>query len=87
MSYDIADDKRLRKVANCLENFGQRVQYSVFECHLTEAQINQLKAKLKKLIDNKEDKLRLYSLCSKDQARIIVDGKGELSKNPDYHMI
>jgi len=34
--FDVADKKRLRQVAIQMENFGQRVQYSVFECHLDE---------------------------------------------------
>jgi len=87
VSYDIADEKRLRKVALCLEDYGQRVQYSVFECYLTESQLNRLNTRLKKLIEPEEDKLRLYILCEKDVARVIVDGKGEISKNKDYHIV
>ena len=49
--------------------------------------MKQLITQLKQLIDSEHDKLRLYSLCSKDHKRIIVDSKGELSKNADYHMI
>lgn len=42
IAYDIADDRRLARVASEMENFGRRVQYSVFECHLSEAQIRDL---------------------------------------------
>ncbi len=87
VSYDIADSKRLRKVARCLEDYGVRVQYSVFECYLTETQLGKLNMRLKKLIEEEEDKLRIYYLCEKDVARIIVDGKGEISKNSDYHIV
>lgn len=38
ISYDIAVDKRRTKIAKLLEGFGQRVQYSVFECDLTTKQ-------------------------------------------------
>jgi CRISPR-associated protein Cas2 len=34
VSYDISDDKRRRKVAQIMEGYGYRVQYSVFECDL-----------------------------------------------------
>ena len=87
VSYDITDAKRLRKVATCLEDAGQRVQYSVFECYLTEMQLDKLCKKLTKLIDTEDDKLRFYTLCEKDVSKVIVDGVGEMSKDRDYHII
>ena len=66
VSYDVARDekgeKRLRKVAKTLENYGQRVQYSVFEWLLEPAQWVELKAKLQKEINPEYDSLRFYSL-------------------------
>ena len=66
VSYDVARDekgeKRLRKVAKTLENYGQRVQYSVFECLVEPAQWVELKAKLLKEINPDYDSLRFYSL-------------------------
>ena len=38
VSYDISDDKRRTKIHNTLKSYGQRVQYSVFECDLTDTQ-------------------------------------------------
>ncbi|MGE0434417.1 MAG: CRISPR-associated endonuclease Cas2 [Planctomycetota bacterium] len=35
LTYDVRDDKRLRKVAKTLEGYGTRLQYSVFHCHLS----------------------------------------------------
>ena len=53
VSYDVAKDekgeKRLRRVAKILENYGQRVQYSVFECLVDPGQWVELKKKLLKL--------------------------------------
>ena len=50
VSYDVAKDekgeKRLRRVAKILENYGQRVQYSVFECLVDPGQWVELKKKL-----------------------------------------
>lgn len=85
--YDVADDKRRLQVSNELENFGQRVQYSVFECHLSDAQLAELQERLIALIDVSVDKLRFYPLCGKDVAAIVIDGKGELSKDWDYYII
>ena len=85
--YDVTDDKRRGQVANELENFGQRVQYSVFECHLSDAQFAQLQERLMALMDESVDKLRFYPLCGKDVAAIMIDGKGELSKDWDYFIV
>ena len=54
--------KRLRQVARECVNYGHRVQNSVFECVLTEAQFIVLREKLKKLIDNSTDSIRFYFL-------------------------
>ena len=44
ISYDIPDDQRRSRLAKVLKGFGTRVQYSVFEAHLTNAQFQQMKA-------------------------------------------
>ena len=69
VSYDVAQDekgaKRLRHVAKILEDYGQRVQYSVFECLVEPAQWVELKSKLLKEIKPEYDSLRFYSLGAK----------------------
>ena len=67
VTYDVATEKedgkrRLRKVAQVCKNFGQRVQKSVFECLVDQAQYEQLIRDLVKCIDEKEDTLRIYRL-------------------------
>ena len=66
VSYDVAKDekgeKRLRRVAKILENYGQRVQYSVFECLVDPGQWVALKKKLMDEINPEFDSLRFYSL-------------------------
>lgn len=54
--------KRLRQVARECVNYGHRVQNSVFECVLTEAQFVVLREKLKKIIDGSADSIRFYFL-------------------------
>jgi CRISPR-associated protein Cas2 len=71
ISYDIPNNKRRRKVAELLEGYGQRVQYSVFECDLSEKQYETLKARLRKRI-NHEDSLRFYPISAYSVQRIEV---------------
>jgi CRISPR-associated protein Cas2 len=67
ISYDVATDtaagrRRLRKVARACESNGQRVQKSVFECRLTEMQLEEMERTLVAIINEQEDNLRLYRM-------------------------
>ena len=67
VAYDVATDtkegrRRLRRVANVCVAHGQRVQKSVFECELSEVQVERFMYKLLKEIDPAQDSLRVYRL-------------------------
>lgn len=62
--------KRLRKVARICQNYGQRVQLSVFECILDTAQLKILQAQLEKAIDKTTDSLRYYYLGKEWRGRV-----------------
>ncbi len=63
VAYDIPDDRRRNRVARVLEGYGERVQYSVFECQLTPDQFQKLWDELKRKVDEAEDSIRAYRLC------------------------
>lgn len=67
---DSAGSKRLRQVAKCCVNYGQRVQNSVFECVGDAATLAKVKSLLLKLIDEKQDSLRFYCLGNNYKSRI-----------------
>jgi CRISPR-associated protein Cas2 len=68
VTYDVGETeskdgaRRLRKVAILCKDYGQRVQFSVFECEIDEMQFEVFRAKLLKVIDLKLDSLRFYRL-------------------------
>ena len=62
--------RRLRRVAKACQDFGQRVQFSVFEIEVDPAQWTRLRARLEGLIDEKTDSLRFYFLGSNWERRI-----------------
>lgn len=62
VSYDIADPKRLRKVAKFLEGYGQRIQHSVFQVRANERDIERMKWELTKRIVE-EDSIFYFRLC------------------------
>lgn len=62
--------RRLRRVAKACQDYGQRVQFSVFEIEVDPAQWAMLKARLESLIDPKQDSLRYYYLGSNWRRRV-----------------
>jgi CRISPR-associated protein Cas2 len=84
VSYDICHPKRLPKVAKLLESYGVRVQYSVFECNLTERQVQELERRLKRLIKREEDSVRFYRMCESCREGITIMGQGTISENEYY---
>jgi len=79
ITYDVntetaAGKKRLHKVAKQCENYGQRVQNSVFECLIDQARMKLLQAKLEKLIDPTIDSLRYYYLGDEWRSRVVHVG-------------
>jgi len=57
VSYDIADDKRLRLVFRTMRAYGDHLQFSVFECQLTAADLVRLKGELSGIIHHTEDQV------------------------------
>lgn len=79
ITYDVnteteAGKKRLRRVAKQCVNYGQRVQYSVFECILDATQLRQITIKLESIIDKDKDSLRFYMLGNNYKNKIIHIG-------------
>lgn len=74
VSYDVAQDengaKRLRRVARILKDYGQRVQYSVFECLVEPSQWVELRARLLQEINAEFDSLRFYHLGANWKKRV-----------------
>lgn len=75
ITYDVNTENasgktRLRKVAKQCENYGRRVQNSVFECILDQAQFVMLKSILNDIIDENVDSLRFYYLGNKYQTKV-----------------
>lgn len=67
--------KRLRNVARACLDFGKRVQNSVFECILTEAQFVKLKNQIEGIIDTKQDSVRFYNLGKNWKRKVETIGK------------
>ena len=82
ITYDVNTEtvegrRRLRQVAKTCQNFGQRVQKSVFECLVDPSQLASLRQKLLRIVDINQDSLRLYFLGKNWKPRIEHVGINE----------
>lgn len=82
VTYDVetkssSGQKRLRKVAKTCENYGVRVQNSVFECVVDATQFKQLQIALTEIIDHSCDSLRFYQLGNNYKSKVVHVGAKE----------
>jgi len=87
VAYDIPDNRRRTKLAEHLENFGRRVQLSVFECLLEEKQVERMQAGIVRLIEEEQDTVRIYRLCAACEERVEILGQGVRSEDPDVYIV
>ncbi len=87
ISYDISNDKIRRKVSRHLQDHGNRVQYSVFECRLNNQQLNDLRMEVSAMIDPETDTIRWYPLCHWCETKINWQGNGKKTDANNYYII
>lgn len=74
IGYDITSPSRLARVAKTCEDYGMRVQYSIFECHLDERRFEKFWAKLLSQINPEKDRLVAYQIDAKSARRTRTAG-------------
>jgi len=87
VSYDIPDDRRRVRLAQVLKDFGVRVQYSVFECHLEPDGLEKLRHRLEKLVSPEEDSIRLYRFCQDCGTKQEIYGQGGPTEEPEVYIL
>jgi CRISPR-associated protein Cas2 len=87
MAYDIPSDKRRAKIAKKMEAIGERVQWSVFEAYLSRPELDKLLSQVKKILDEKEDSLRIYPLCSACREKPKMIGRSQLTPPPGVMIV
>ena len=87
MVYDIPDNKRRTKLSNFLEGYGKRVQFSVFECFLSLAEMRELYEKVKKKVKPEEDNVRFYWLSKDATSKTLTIGSKHPEPPPQYYVI
>lgn len=84
ITYDVSTKdkngaKRLRQVAKYCQNYGQRIQNSVFKCKIENYMLPSIENDLKNLMDLKKDNIKIFKLGKNIDSKII-----SLGKNTEY---
>ncbi len=91
VTYDVntvseGGSRRLRRVAKICQNYGQRVQNSVFECLVDPAQWTNLRYRLMEIFDPEKDSLRFYFLGANWKNRVEHQG-AKASYDPEGPLV
>jgi CRISPR-associated protein Cas2 len=87
MAYDTPDDRRRRRLAKCLNDYGRRVQYSVFEATLSRALFDTMVEEARALILPGEDRVHFYPLCAACAVRAVYLGQSAGEERPGAEMV
>ena len=79
--YDIADPRRLRRVARLCEDYGERIQWSVFACRLDPLRLDRLWTEMEGIIHAKEDRVFCYPVDAASERKALSLGRDTL---PEY---
>jgi CRISPR-associated protein Cas2 len=86
VAYDIPEDGTRNLIAAELQNWGHRVQYSVFECDLDQRRARKLEARLRALVSG-PDNIRIYPLCDGCRGRVVTIGGKPISVDVNYYQV
>ena len=87
IAYDISDNKRRERLRKSLRRFGSAVQKSVFECDLTQRQIEKLEKIIRGIISLPEDNVRYYKICKNCADEVEVFGGEPLAETLNAYII
>lgn len=75
IAYDICEPRRLRQVCKTMEEYGERLQYSVFVCDLSRAELVHARAQFERQMNLAEDSVVIVDLGEIDSARFTFVGR------------
>ncbi len=88
VAYDIADPRRLAKVAKILKDYGERVQKSIFEVKVDDKMFSRMKARIEEVIKKEEDGVKYFPLCEKCAGTVELIGVGIIiDPDQEFHVL
>jgi len=88
VAYDIADPKRLKRVADIICDYGMRVQKSIFEVTVDAKSFLEMRARIEDQIDPEADGVKFFPLCEKCAGTLENIGNGiVIDPDREYYII
>jgi CRISPR-associated protein Cas2 len=87
VAYDIPENKRRERLRKALRRFGNPVQKSVFECDLTQRQIETMTQTIRDIISLSEDNVRYYKICKNCAGEVEVFGGKPLAQTKNVYVV
>jgi CRISPR-associated protein Cas2 len=87
VTYDIADERRWRRVFKTMNGFGEWIQLSVFQCRLTRRRRAELETRLRELIKAGEDHMLLIDVGPADQIHLAIESLGKSFARIERHAV
>jgi len=74
VAYDIADPKRLQKIAKVMKDYGIRVQKSIFEVEVSEASFREMRGRAEMILEPAVDGVKFFPLCERCSDTLVAFG-------------
>jgi len=88
VAYDIAEPRRLSKVAKLIQDYGVRVQKSIFEVDVDAGRFTEMKARVEEVIEASEDGVKYFPLCEKCAGTVEIIGQGVfVDPDEEYYVL
>jgi len=85
--YDIADDRRRNHLAQALLDFGPRIQESVFVANLDDELKETMMARIRKIVDERDDRVHVFVQCSVCANKVIALGQVEIVPDREFYVL
>jgi CRISPR-associated protein Cas2 len=88
VAYDIADPRRLAKIAKIMLDYGSRVQKSIFEVSLRGVAFEEMRRRVEEAIVNEEDGVKYFPVCEKCAGTVEIIGQGIfIDPDEEYYVL
>ncbi len=88
VAYDIAEPRRLNRVAGVIKDYGVRVQKSIFEVDVSDSSFAEMKARVEDVIEASEDGVKYFPLCEKCAGTVEIIGQGVfVDPDEEYYVL
>ena len=88
VAYDIAEPRRLTRVAKAVKDYGIRVQKSIFEVEVDSRRFSQMKVRIEEIIEASEDGVKYFPLCEKCAGTVEIIGQGVfIDPDEEYYVL